>query len=485
MAKSIFKNLSYNVLLQIVLLILPMISLPYVSRVLGAEGIGAYSYTLSITQYFIILGTIGLALYGNRQIAYVRDDVHKMSTTFWSIFILRVATTSVALIVYYIVFAVVENYRLLQIIQSVHIVAAMIDISWLYVGMEDFKRIVTRNLIVKLGGLAMIFWLIKKPEDLTLYTLINVGMSFGSSLIMWVYVPKILVKVKVEKEHIFEHLKPAIQLFIPQIASQVYVLLDKTMIGLLSTIEQVGFYSQAERIVKAVLELVTALGTVMLPRMSNIFARGDHSKMRSYFNTSLAAVSFIAIPMCVGIASVSFEFVPWFFGPGYEQVINIMIVLSPILIFIALSSVMGIQYLLPTNRVHEFTISIVSGAVVNVILNSLLIPQFQAIGAAIGTIAAEFSVMAFQAYFLRDTIDIKRYLSALTKYVIASILMFGTVRFIGMNYGPRISTTLIQAGAGVVIYFVTLTILKDETNQRLIGIITTQFGKLKSIFVSK
>lgn len=480
MSKSILKNLSYNVLLQVVLMVLPLVSIPYVSRVLGAEGIGTYSFTLSITQYFIILGTLGIALYGNRQIAYVRDDVHEMSRTFWSIFFLRLVSTSIALVSYYIIFWFDTSYRDIRLLQSIHIIAAIFDITWLFIGIEDFKRIVTRNLLIKILGLIAVFVFVNDVNDVFIYTLINVGMSVFSSLIMWLYVPKIIVKVSINRSDLKQHFSPVLRLFIPQIASQVYVLLDKTMLGYLADVEQVGFYTQAERIIKSVLEVISALGVVMLPRMSNIFASGNFEKMKEYLNTSLVGVSYVAVPMVLGIMGVTIEFVPWFFGNGFDEVKLLMIMLSPILLFITLSSVLGVQYLLPSNRVNEFTISIVSGAFVNLMLNWLLIPRLGAIGAVIGTLSAEFTVFSIQLFFLRETIDFRKLLRGWVRFLIAGILMLVAVRVIGAFGSESSFTTIIQVCIGATIYIVFLSLMKDETNQQALLIIWKMVYSLKN-----
>lgn len=471
MQNSILKNLSYNVILQIVLMILPLVSIPFVSRVLGNEGIGIYSFTLSLTQYFIILGSIGLALYGNRQIAYTRDDKELMSRTFWAILILRVLTTSIALIVYYAMFWNSSDLRFIRMIQSIHIIASMFDITWLYVGLEDFKRIVTRNLFVKLIGLVAIFTLIKSSNDVVLYTWINIAMSIGSSLVMWLYIPKIIVKTKVMFKDIQTHFKPALHLFIPQIASQVYVMLDKTMIGYLSTYDQVGFYTQSDRIVKAIQELIAALGTVMLPRMSYIFSKGDTEQMDSYLNQNLKAVSYVSLPMFIGLVAVAPEFVPWFFGPGYEPVIFIMQCVASVLFFISISSVLGVQYLIPTNRVNEFTVSIVLGALMNLILNFTFIPKYGAMGAVVGTIVAEFSVMAAQFIVLRHKVKFKPYFNSLIKYVIAVGVMFTTIRFLTTFLSVNALTTLIQVTVGILVYIVSLVILQEEMNLKAFTIL--------------
>ncbi|MDQ0154189.1 flippase [Robertmurraya andreesenii] len=471
MGNSIAKNLMYNVLLQVVTIILPLITLPYVSRVIGAEGIGTYGYTLSITQFFIIIGTLGMTTYGNRQIAYTRNDKEKMSRTFWSILLLRFITTGIATLLYSILFWNNEEYHLVFMIQTLNLIAAMVDISWLFMGLEDFKKTVIRNLAVKIIGVCLIFIFVKTKNDTNLYVLINVLMMLIGNLVLWMYLPKTVSKVKLKFEDLTLHLVPAIQLFIPQIAIQVYAVLDKAMLGFLTNVSEVGYYDQAQKIIKAALSLVTALGVVMLPRMSNIFATGDKKTMNKYLNSSLKGVAYIAIPMSIGIASISYEFVPWFFGLGFESVTYLLILLAPILFFIAMSNVMGMQYLLPANRTKEFTISVIVGVIVNVMFNIALIPLLKSAGAAIGTVIAEFSVAIVQYYFLRNEINKKDYLISVLKYATAAFLMFIIVRTIGYIMQDGFLTILVQSSLGLCFYVMILWILREKLNNKIISIL--------------
>lgn len=480
MSKSIAKNFIYNLLLQIVTLFMPLITVPYVSRILGKEGVGVYSYTLSIVQYFVIFGTLGVSMYGNRQIAYVRDDKEKMSKTFWGITYLKVITTTIAFIAYILIFGFNKEYGNIYLIQSINIIGAMFDISWLYMGLEDFKKTVTRNLLVKITGVICIFVFVKGYEDLYKYITINALMIMLGNLVMWMYVPRTVSKIKIKFKDIVEHIVPTIQLFIPQIATQVYLILDKTMLGTMANTGEVGLYEQSEKIVKLVLGLVTSLGVVMLPRMSNTFASGDNEKMDVYLNKSLQGVSYVSIPMAVGLAGISNEFVPWFFGKDFGAVSHLMIVLTPILFFIAISNVLGIQYLLPTNRTNEFTASVTIGAVINIILNFILIPKYKALGTCIATVIAEFLVTLVQYISLRENIEKKNLVIGIVKYVIASTVMFIIVRFIGNYMGAKIITTIVQGAVGVIIYIVVLTLLKEEINLLAIKTILLKL-KLTSI----
>lgn len=470
MAKSIGKNLIYNVLFQIVTLFMPLITTPYVSRVLGKDGVGVYSYTLSIVQYFIILGTLGISMYGNRAIAYDRDDKEKMSKTFWSICFLKIITTGIALILFIVVFGFNKKYGHIYIIQSMNVIAAMIDISWLYMGLEDFKKTVTRNLAVKIIGVICIFIFVKSYEDLSKYIAINGFMILLGNLVMWMYLPKTVSKVKITFREIKDHVLPALQLFIPQIAIQIYVVLDKSMLGTLATVGDVGLYEQSQKIVKLVLSLVTSLGVVMLPRMSNTFASGNIKKMNEYLNNSLKGVSYVSIPMAIGLASIANEFVPWFFGKDFRAISYLLIILAPILFFIAISNVLGTQYLLPSNRTKEFTTSVTTGAIINVILNFILIPKYQATGACISTVVAEFSVTFVQYLFLRKNIERKNVLINIIKYLFAGTIMFIIGRIIGNIMGVGVLTTIIQAFIGAVIYFLILLMLREEINLLAINI---------------
>lgn len=469
MTKSIKINFIYNLIFQIVTLCLPLITVPYTSRVLGREGIGLYSYTLSITQYFIIIGTLGMSLYGNRAIAYVRDNKKELSKTFWAILVLRILTTTISLIMYLSIFCLNNENKIMYLIQALNILAATIDISWLYMGLEDFRKTVTRGLVVKILCVLSIFIFVREQSDLWIYTLINALMLVLGNGFMWLYLPKAVDKTKITFKDMKIHLIPTLQMFIPQIAIQVYAVLDKTMLGILATKGDVGIYEQSQKIVKIVGGLVTSLGVVMLPRMSNTFANGDKKKMNEYLNKSLIFVSYMSIPMFIGLAAISNEFVPWFFGEDFLQVRYIMMILTPILFFIAINNVLGVQYLLPTNRTKEYTIAVSTGAITNVVFNFLLIPKYKVIGACIATLLAELIVPVVELIILRKNINIKYIFKNIYKYFFAGAIMFIIVRFIGKFMGVSILTTMIQAVSGGCIYLATLLIFKDEFTKVIIG----------------
>lgn len=463
MKKSLTKNYIYNLIYQIMVLILPLITAPYISRVLGAENIGIYSYTLSISAYFILFGSLGIGLYGQREIAYKQKDKEKYSITFWEIFFLRILTMTIALILYYFIFAKGEQYQIYYKVLILEIIGNCIDISWFFQGLEEIKKTVTRNMVVKLISVVCIFLLVKTKNDLYIYFWIYVLSVLIGNISLWLYVPKYVSKIKLKNLHFLKHLKPTIALFIPQIAIQVYTLLDKTMVGaIISDKSEVGYYDQGQKIIKILLAVITSLGTVMLPRIANTYSRGEKEEITRYMKKSFNMVFLLAFPMIFGIIAVSKAFVPIFFGQGYEKVVILINVISPIILLIGLSNVTGTQYLLPTKRQKEFTTSVICGAVVNFILNSCLIWKYGAIGASIGTVIAELTVTLVQIYFVRKDFDLKKMVKLSRNYIIASIIMFIVCLIVRQVINNNFISVVTQVAVGGLTYGLCLLILKDE-----------------------
>ena len=301
MKKSLTKNYIYNLLYQILKVLLPVITTPYISRVLGAKNIGIYSYTLSISAVFILFGSLGIELYGQREIAYQQDETEKYSKTFWEILIFRFISMTFSLLVFYFAFVYTNNvYSTYYKILMFEIIGNMFDISWFFQGLEEFKKTVSRNFLVKIISVACIFMFVKTKNDLSIYFLIYVFSLLLGNLSLWFYLPKYLTKVK--KLNIIKHLKPTLLLFIPQIAMQIYTILDKTMLGtIIADKSEVGYYDQSQKIIKTLLALVTSLGIVMMPRIASTFAKKDNEKIKKYLSKSFSLTFCISIPMIFGI----------------------------------------------------------------------------------------------------------------------------------------------------------------------------------------
>ena len=475
---NISKNYIFNLAYQILSIIIPLITTPYLSRVLGSENIGIHSYTLSITTYFILFGSLGISLYGQREIAYIQDELKKRSIAFFEILFMKTITLSISLILFYFTFCLNGEYHIYYLILILEIIANIVDINWYFQGLEEFKKTVTRNIIVRMVSVICIFIFIKNTSDLKLYFLIYALSTCLGNLSLWFYLPKYTVKCKLKELNIKRHLKPAIMLFIPQVATQVYTVLDKTMIGtIIIDKKEVGYYEQAQKIIKLLMILATSLGTVMMPRIASIYAKGNSKKISEYMNQSFTFILLLAFPIMFGLISISSHFVPVFYGEGYEKVVPLLCIMSPIIVLIGLSNVTGTQYLLPTKQQNKYTLSVVIGAIVNFILNFILIRYYKSIGAAIATVVAELVVTSIQFYLIRKKISLIEVLKISNKYIIASFIMFIISLISGYLISNNFLAVIIQIFVSIIIYFSMLLLLKDKFLIKVINTIKKKFNK--------
>lgn len=449
---SLKQNFIYNIVYQILILILPLITVPYVSRVLGVENIGIYSYTYSIISYFMLIGLLGINNYGSRTIAKCRDDKEKLSKNFLGIYCIQFVMSFLMIIIYTFFIAYVREYKTIFTIQIIYLISTLFDINWLFFGLEKFKITVTRNIFIKLISLVMVFLLVKTEEDLWKYTLIMALSTLLGQLVLFKFLKNEIVFTKIKFIDIKKHFKQCFVLFIPVIAVSLYKIMDKTMIGLMAGVEEVGYYEQAEKIVNIPMGIITALGTVMLPRISNLISNGKDKKISEYLEKSINFMMFLAFPICLGIIAVSGDFIPLFLGNEFEKSSIILNYLSITLIFISFANIIRTQYLIPKERDKEYIISVILGAIINFIMNMIFIPKFASIGACFGTIAAEFVVMLYQITAINKEIKIFKYISNVKSFFIKAIIMFLIVYIIKLIDFNSIVKVSIQVIVGGVIY---------------------------------
>ena len=464
---QIVKNYLYNAMYQVFIIIVPLLTIPYLSRILGPSGIGINSYTNSIVQYFVLFGSIGVGLYGNRQIAFVRDNQVKMSKVFYEIFILRLLTICLAYLLFVAFLTINGQYHAYYLSQSIAIVAAAFDISWFFMGIENFKVTVLRNFIVQLLALFSIFLFVKSYNDLNIYILITVLSTLIGNLTFFPSLHRYLVKVNYRELRPIKHLKQSLVMFIPQIAVQIYWVLNKTMLGSLDSVTSSGFFDQSDKIVKLVLAIASATGTVMLPRVANAFAHREYSKIKEYTYAGFSFVSAISIPMMFGLIAITPKFVPLFFTSQFSDVIPVLMIESIAIIFIAWSNAIGNQYLLPTNQNKSYTVSVIIGAIVNLILNIPLIIYLGTVGASIATVISEMSVTVYQLFIIHKQLNLHTLFSDSSKYLIAGLVMFLIVFKISLLTPTSWIFILLEITVGIIIYVVLLIFLKAEIINKL------------------
>lgn len=451
---QIKKNFLYNILYQLLVLILPLITIPYVSRVLGADGIGQYSYTYSIVYYFMMISMLGINNYGNRTIAKVRDNKDQLSKNFFEIYSIQIFMSILMILCYFVyVMLFSSDFMTISILQMIYLFSCMFDINWFFFGLEKFKVTVTRSTILKILSLILIFIFVKDKSDVWLYTLILSGSTLLSQLLLLPFLLKEVLVVKINFDGIKKHIKPCLILFIPVISISLYKVMDKIMLGSMTTISEVGYYEQAEKIINVPMGIVTALGTVMLPRISNLVSKGNKKEVLRYIEISIDFMMFLAFPICFGLIAVAKDFVPIFMGEQFIKTAIILEYLSIVVIFISFANVIRKQYLVPMERDKVFILSVLIGALVNLIINFILIPKYQSIGACIGTIIAEFTVMLIQVIAVRRELYIKKYIKNIIPFFVTSLIMYIIISlFKYLNISSFIRIVL-QIIVGCLIYF--------------------------------
>ncbi len=464
---------------QVFVLIVPLVTMPYISRVIGPTGVGVNTYTYAMTQYFVLFATLGINLYGSREIAYQRGNKEKLSKTFWEIETLLMTTAIIASLAFLVFLSFPNKYRLYYIAQGVAIIAVAFDISWFFMGIENFKVTVTRNILVKAISLACIFIFVKNKDDLFVYILITSLSVLLGNITLWPYLKNHVEKIKFSYLKPLKHLRPSLVLFVPQIAINIYAILNKPMLKVFSSVESAGFFDSSDKIVKLLVALLTSLATVVMPRVANSFIRGDNKQIERLLTKSFDYISFLSIPLMFGIAAVAREFSVLFFGKAFYSVGDILLIEAMVIPVIAWASITGNQYLLPTNHNKEYTISVIAGAIANLILNIPLILYLGAIGAAISTIISELVVTMIQLYYVNKTYRIRSLYKGIYRYLIAGLIMFITVFLLSSRWSWSISHLIIEVILGGVLYFGILFIFKTPILFEIINRSLSKFRQLR------
>lgn len=479
---SVKKNYLYNVAYQMLLIIIPLISAPYISRVLGAERIGIQTYTYSIATQFALFTKMGIDNHGIRTISGLRDDKIRMSEEFWNIYSLQRMFAIFVTIAYFVYLIFIsEEFFYIKLIQSSIVISSFFDISWFFFGIEQFKITVTRNSVARLVTLVLIFVFVKNQNDLWKYSLIIASSSLINHLILQAFLPRFVNKqTKINLSEIKKHLKPVLILFIPVLAVHLYITMDKIMLGMMSNMREVGFYNNAEKINNMPMGFIVAFGTVMMPRVSYLVEKGKDDLIRENIKKSMRFNMFLSSAMAFGIAAVGPYFAPVYFGKGFESVGLLAALLTPTVIFKSWANVLRKQYLIPHQRDRDFILSVVLGAIVNLSANLILIPKLNAVGAVFGTVLAELAVALYQTIAVRNDLEIGEYMKDGFKYLVFGGIMYLVLHIVSRSLavGNEILFVIILIGIGAFIYL-TLSFLFIKNKQKFIKNISKIFRKRK------
>lgn len=464
MAKSIKANYLYGAAYNILALLTPFITTPYLSRVLKADGIGTVSFVSSSAQYFMMFAYIGIFSYGQREISYLRDDRAARSRVFWNLKALSLLNVSICFTAYLVVTRMYAGEKfILFVIYGINMLNIVLDVGWLFIGMEEFKLLAVRNTAIRILNIALVFMFVKSQADIPVYMMINVAFMVAANVVMFPRLPEYIDPPELKALRPFHGIKTILVLFIPNIAVEVYTVLDKTMLGFFTpTLFENGYYESALKISKIAMTVILSMSGVMASRISYLFGKNDTNSIRQYMYRSYRFVWFLGIPMCLGLIGISDNFVPWFLGDGYMKVANLLKITGFLVLAIGINNATGIQYLVPTKRQNLYTLTLTIGATVNFCMNLVLIPLSGSYGASFASVIAESVIAVSQLYILRGELDIRKIAASSRKYILAGIVMLSVLVLVGKKLAPSAVSTFTMILLGALVYFGVLVIMRDE-----------------------
>jgi O-antigen/teichoic acid export membrane protein len=459
----IHKNFIYNNLLGFTNLLIPILTFPYVSRVLGPSGIGVVSFAVSLTTIFALIGSLGIPIYGIREVAKVKDDKVKLSKVFSELFVIQTSWMLITLSFYYFWLLFTDtfiNENIIKYVSFLHIFALISMFNWFFQGIENYRFITIINFIIKFLLLILLYVLVKKEDEYWIYyTLIAVTTVFGA-IISLIYAFK-FINFKFRKLNFRKHFKPILFLFSTQLAIGIYINLDIVFLNYFSTEYQVGLYAPASRLIKIILILVTSLGTVLIPKISLYLKEGKIEESKAIITKSLQFILIITLPITFLLLCLSEEIIFIFAGEKFAYSSSLLILLIPIIFLIGLSNVFGLQILVPSNKEKKLMIAVIIGAVISVVLNLILIPKFEAKGAAYTIIVTELVITVITFYFARNEMKFNLPIKKAINYFLLSLLIVPICYILNMFLDGFIFF-LSASALSVVTYVFGLILIKDK-----------------------
>lgn len=492
---KIKKNYIFSVIYQFLNIVVPLITTPYVSRVIGVSGIGYNSYVASIVNYFSIFIILGTYTYGQKEIGSNQNNKENYTKIFINILVLKIILGIIGILVYFLSIPLFDNnLRLLFLIRSMTLLANMLDVSWFFQGMENFQITATRQMAIRIIGACAVFAFVREPEHLFLYAGIDAGLALIGNISILPYLTRYIDIYNIKNNfnlkyrfNLFSHLNGTVSLFIPQIATSLYMSLDKSMIGYYfkDGIES-GYYEQATKIHMMGLALIVALSTVLIPRIALLYTEKNIKEMNRILSNGITYILFIGSPLALGVSAIGFNFLPWFLGEQFIKSADILQITALLIFIMGITNFLGYGYMVATNQNQIYTISVTSGTIINFLINCILIPKFGALGAAVASLTSEIFVLFFQITYIQKTVKISTFFYQGKQYIFSAILMGIISTYLSQKLLPTLFNTIFIAFFGITSYIVLLLIFRDQYTRKILSIINNKVReKLCSNFLFK
>lgn len=448
----IIKNFFYNIGYQVLIIIVPLILAPYISRVVGPDGVGTYSYTYSIVMLFGLFANLGIAKYGNREISKCGESRELRTQVFSELFSVKIVTSIVVLMVYLCFIKISgEPYTIAFYVQIFNLLSFMLDISWFFWGMQEFRITTAICAVYNVLSIFIIFAFVKTDQDIYVYIFILAFRAFLIQLTPWLFVHRYVDVRLLWKDAFRKHWKSLLLLFFPVFAKYLYNMMDRIMIGNMVGIREVGYYENVQSIVITAVTVLTATGDVVMPRMTRMYVEGETEKAASLFRGTFHLISYISVGIMFGFIAVAAEFIPWFYGNQFISCIHLLQMIAPVVLFSGYADLIRNVFLLPHYMDKEYVVALISGAVINFIINFSLIRPYGSAGAIIGTVCAEFLVMIMQFWFVRNEVKIGYFLRQTIVYCVMGGMILIVCKLVNLSVeNPLINIVLdVLVGGGI------------------------------------
>ena len=477
---SLAKNSIYNVIYKVLNIVFPLITSMYVAHILMAGGIGKIALAQNVTSYFLIVSSLGIPNYGVREIAKVHNSIEKRSEVFWELFFINMISTTFCTVAYYLIVSLVPGFSTnlnLYLITGINLLLNYFNCDWFYQGIEEFKYITTRSFVIKCISFLYVIFMVRSNDDLILYALVNCIAVAGNNIFNIVHIRK-YINLKVPEIHIPRHIKPVLVMLASTIAVELYSQIDTTMLGFTSGEVYVGYYNYAIKMAKMLVTVFAAISTAMLPRLSFYYKQG----MKDEYSAIVNRVFYILLLLCpvasIGLSMTSKYIIPLFYGDSFIPAISAAEVLSFLLLIMPIGNLFGTQVLLSVGKEKFLLLSTVIGAIVNIALNSILIPIYQHLGAAIASVVAELCVLIIQIIISSKYCKVELKIKKILKLFSALAAMIIVLKLV--EYSSIFSdgvTLLLDICLGGMVYLGICYIMKYDELKDLSNIIKTRRKK--------
>jgi O-antigen/teichoic acid export membrane protein len=483
MGTSVKRNFALNLINTITGLLFPVITFPYASRILLADGIGQVQFFQSIINYISLCTALGIPLYAVREIAKIRDDKVLCSKTTVEILFLHSLLTLAGYVAVFLLTATVSKIQAdipLFLLLSVSLFFTAIGAVWFYQAVEEFKYITLRSFVVRTFSLIALFVFVRDKSDLFYYAAIHVVAEVGSNVFNFIRLRKYIDKrcFKWKELNPWKHLRPALKIFILNLIISIYVNLDSVMLGFLKDEAAVGYYAAATRLTKVILGIVSSLGAVLLPRFSNLIENNRIDEFRIMANKAVSVVIALSLPLSVGLLFMASPIIHLFCGDSFEPSILTLRIVAPIILFIGLSGIFGMQILYAQGKENIVILSTLTGAIINFSLNFILIPYYAQYGAAFSTFLAELSVTASMIIAGRKYLSVVFFTKRNMHYIIGTILISILLLLLIHTISSEIIILISGILFSILLYYVYLYFQKDWLVLQIIKIFTSAIKQL-------